>query len=1199
MNAAVTPPRKRRKSHDSAADPERDALLQLIFDENFYLADNQDVRGGGDCFAHYLAHGVNEFRHPCLFFNPVWYRDRYPDVAESGLNPAIHYVTIGAAELRDPHHDFDAAYYVHHHPEAAKNPLAHYLNYGAFLGYRTQRPFVLTDYLPSSMVMPPLAETVTVDIVIPIYRGFAETRACLASVLADQDRPPGRVIVIDDATPEPKLAAYLRRLHESGQIMLLRNARNLGFVASANRGMKLSRIADVALLNADTEVPSGWLRRLAAHAYRGARVASVSPFSNNATICSYPSIDGNDTPNADEAAAIDSICQTVNRARSIAVPVTVGFAMYIRRGALNDAGFFDEETFGRGYGEECDFCLRATARGWTHLLACDTYVVHKGRVSFGGDAPEIHENQAVLNKLYPKYEALVQRHVRVNDALPARWAITAGRFRASGLPTLLLISHHLGGGVNTHIDKLLQHLAGRANVLMLQGTYGTVSALTAPGIPGHPELPIANEQFEDFAPFLLSTGLTRLHIHHVIGLGYSKAIRRLVNTLGLPFDHTVHDWFLICPRINFLPQRHLPYCGEPGPAACNTCISKGDVSGALDITSWRVERRWLFDEAERVLCPCVDTYRRLASHGLAANAVLAPHEPVAAEHWRVTPRKRRLGEKLRIALLGTLVNHKGLQAVIRTIRAKGSSRFSFHLIGKVTFDEGRAETYLPDDTAARLTQTGGYTDDQLPAIIGRVQPDVFWFPAPCPETFSYTMSAALARELPIVASDLGVFPERVAGRPLTWLVQPDAPGEEWLAVFKALEAEIEQAGARVIGPKRRPMPDFYARDYLAPLAAPSPPRGQPIDLRRPGITAVVIIPERTPEGNFTPCAHIRLVQPLDHLRQAGIVSVTIADAKSASRYLADCFVTQRYALESLGDIEMVSNHARETGASLVYDIDDDLLNIPQEHPEYALLQQRAKLVATIVQRADRVLVSTKELQQRLSRLQTNISILPNALDERIFVPAPPPAPGRGVVPSGAQRPVRIVLMGTQTHDHDLDLVLPALESLAMEFGRQIAIEVVGMTAKPLPNYIARAPMPPGVVSYPAFVDWFCRQPSWDIALAPLANSYFNLAKSAIKTLDFAAIGVAALASKVPAYQDSLADRIGGMLVANTKQAWALAIRSLIVNPARRQELAAAGRAAFLAAHTLGAQQPMRAALWQSFQKPRGTKRAQRFATLRD
>ena len=102
--------------------------------------------------------------------------------------------------------------------------------------------------------------------------------------------------------------------------------------------------------------------RLAGHAYATPRVASVSPFSNNATICGYPSIAGGPPAFGLGVAELDAACHAANAGRSVELPTTVGFCMYIRRAALTDIGLFDADTFGHGYGEENDFCVRA-ARG--------------------------------------------------------------------------------------------------------------------------------------------------------------------------------------------------------------------------------------------------------------------------------------------------------------------------------------------------------------------------------------------------------------------------------------------------------------------------------------------------------------------------------------------------------------------------------------------------------------------------------------------------------------------------------------------------------------------------------------------------------------------------------------------------------------------------------------------------------------------
>ena len=91
-------------------------------------------------------------------------------------------------------------------------------------------------------------------------------------------------------------------------------------------------------------------------------------------------------------AAIDKACAEANGQRSIAIPTGVGFCMYIRRACLDEIGLFDAETFGRGYGEENDFCMRAAAAGWRNVLAGDVFVYHEGAVSFSGERLALTEN---------------------------------------------------------------------------------------------------------------------------------------------------------------------------------------------------------------------------------------------------------------------------------------------------------------------------------------------------------------------------------------------------------------------------------------------------------------------------------------------------------------------------------------------------------------------------------------------------------------------------------------------------------------------------------------------------------------------------------------------------------------------------------------------------------------------------------------
>lgn len=264
-----------------------------------------------------------------------------------------------------------------------------------------------------------------IDIVVPVYQGLTITRRCLESVFGHRQRRPHEIIVIDDASPEPELADYLGGLAEAGRLTLLRNPTNQGFVVTANRGLALHPERDVVLLNSDTEVNGDWLDRLARCAYAAATIGTVTPFSNNATICSYPRFcETNELPPGLSLAATDALFQRVNAGRWLEIPTAVGFCMYIRRDCLRAVGGFDEDTFGSGYGEENDFCMRAAKAGWRHALCADTYVYHIGGVSFGERQDQLRtQARAALTALHPDYDDRIEAFTRQDPARPLRVAV--------------------------------------------------------------------------------------------------------------------------------------------------------------------------------------------------------------------------------------------------------------------------------------------------------------------------------------------------------------------------------------------------------------------------------------------------------------------------------------------------------------------------------------------------------------------------------------------------------------------------------------------------------------------------------------------------------------------------------------------------------------------------------------------------------
>ena len=267
-----------------------------------------------------------------------------------------------------------------------------------------------------------------VDIVVPVFNACDDLRRCVESVRVHTLPEDRCLILIDDASTDPDIAAYFAELATGSVpgLELLCNPENLGFVASTNRGMALHRDRDVLLLNSDTIVTAGWLQKIRRCADSDPCIGTITPFSNNAEICSFP-VFCRDNPLA-ELPPIEQIAAAL-AARSPTypdLPTAVGFCMFIRRRLIDRIGTFDAATFGQGYGEENDFCMRAAAAGFRNVLCDDAFVAHVGGRSFDNARFALMEkNMRNLLARFPEYTRLVQDFVAADplrEIREAAWA---------------------------------------------------------------------------------------------------------------------------------------------------------------------------------------------------------------------------------------------------------------------------------------------------------------------------------------------------------------------------------------------------------------------------------------------------------------------------------------------------------------------------------------------------------------------------------------------------------------------------------------------------------------------------------------------------------------------------------------------------------------------------------------------------------
>lgn len=611
----------------------------------------------------------------------------------------------------------------------------------------------------------PRIKAESIDVIIPVYDGYDETLECLMSTLNANCDFSHNIIVIDDCSPNPELSAELQRLSSIEDFTLLVNEQNLGFVKTVNRGMKLSQSNDVVLLNADTIVPEKWLDQLSATAYQSSLYGTVTPLSNNATICSYPGfcVD-NKLESGRDVNYYNKLMSEINKDAVVELPTAHGFCMYIKREVLSEIGFFDEKKWGMGYGEENDFSLRAQQAGWKNIAATGTYVQHVGSVSFAANADDfIEKNLKKLNGIYPEYSANVHSFI-TNDPL-RRFRNNVAKVEllsklsdevASPQETFLFVSLTIGGGTTVATDAIQEMIvADGVRSLYLTSPVAGVWRISHRNIPAYMDFTIKSD-FDELISFLSGTMVTKIQYHHVIQFG--GLVKELPALLGVGYDVTLHDYYHICPRVNLIDETGM-YCGEPPASSCNKCIRINGLHPAiriddkLSIETWRDESKLFLSHADNVIVPSSDAANRFSNYFDDVELKVRYHpEPV-----KFVNSVSMSSDVIKVAILGAIGQHKGYDRLISAVKyaEKFELPIEFHLIGYSANDDA-LKVY------SNLSIYGKYQRKELPSIIEKLGCTSSLLLSVWPETFSYTYSESIENGLTVIALDHGAIPERAA-----------------------------------------------------------------------------------------------------------------------------------------------------------------------------------------------------------------------------------------------------------------------------------------------------------------------------------------------------------------------------------------------------------------------------------------------------
>ncbi|NIE80511.1 glycosyltransferase [Asaia sp. As-1742] len=594
-------------------------------------------------------------------------------------------------------------------------------------------------------------------VIIPVYRDHLLTRQCIEAVLADKSEDL-ECLVVDDCSPEPALSHMLDEFAARGDITLIRHAYNRGFTVSANAGLFRAEGRDVILLNNDAIIPEGGINRLRAWLDRDRAIGTVTPFSNDASILSYPSVSRpNPVPDRRLALATDRIFRSLPKSGLVDLPTGNGFCMAIRGDCLAQTGLLDAEIFAQGYGEENDFCCRASALGWRHVAATDLFVRHVGTVSFGRTRSLLLErNLRMLNILHPGYDERVAAFIEKDPFRLLRRNAGLVRMiarRKSASSCLIIVTHDSGGGVERVIDeRRRQAEREKKQVLVLRPHERGCRIEDCGGDTVNLVFDLPREWL-DFISVLRRMKAERIEWHHLIG--HAPVMRDLAAALDLEWDIFLHDYIWFCPRICLVGPNDR-YCGEPALAGCEACVAQQGalIESDLTVAELVAQSDRILRGAREVIAGSIDLQRRFKRHFTGLEITLQPLE--SGDYPALKSPRPLDGTRRRICIPGAIGREKGYEIVLQL--AEDAARRNLpidYIVAGYTIDDDRLIA------TGHVQVLGEYREEEAVSLIESCECDIGLIPSIWPETWCFALSNLWNARLPAVSFDLGAQSERI------------------------------------------------------------------------------------------------------------------------------------------------------------------------------------------------------------------------------------------------------------------------------------------------------------------------------------------------------------------------------------------------------------------------------------------------------
>jgi len=614
----------------------------------------------------------------------------------------------------------------------------------------------LKSLLPAFQEKPlvPILFNKEIDIIIPVYNAYEFIGPLFNSILKNTPTPY-RLIIIDDCSTDERVYPFLEKIAQiHGHTVLLRQDENQGFIRSINRAFQEVKNHFV-ILNIDMEVPYNWLGRLMQPIMEAHNIATTTPFSNSASICSFPNFcQDNEIFEELPVGVIDKVFATLTGMEPIDIPTGVGFCMGVNLDVAKKIGMFDpiyEE-----YGAENDMCMRATALSYRNVMVPNLFVYHKHSGSFGTAEKQklLKRNLKILCERHPTYESLVKEFIDKDPIRPLRELfVVMVSCNCLEKKIRLLIDHDIGGGANQYRNRLIEnYIADEEPILLLTFDQDGDSLLKLKFYYREFALNLILKDLGELKDFAKLIRISEIFYNNAVTypnpISVAELICELKDLSGAHLTVSWHDFYLICPSYNLLNDKGR-FCDIPDDLkVCASCLKNNEDKNIqrIDIAHWRKVWGRVIEKSDTLLC-FSENSAALVKKAYGALDYKIEIQPHSLDFFPSKVPGLGFSNGLHIGVLGNINYKKGLNIVLDLAaeikRSKLKTRIT--VIGNLD-----AISY-----PSNITVTGTYNPTDLPDIIDGRKVNLFLFPSVGPETFSYVTEEIMVMKMPIACFNLG------------------------------------------------------------------------------------------------------------------------------------------------------------------------------------------------------------------------------------------------------------------------------------------------------------------------------------------------------------------------------------------------------------------------------------------------------------